>query len=51
LWKAFIRIKSCNKKILNIIFGFSLSSYTESEYILLAGEFKEFRKVKEKYGS
>jgi hypothetical protein len=50
LWQAFVKTKSANKKVFNIIFGFPSNSPLESEINLLAAEFKDFRNVKNKCG-
>lgn len=50
LWQTFLKMKTCSKKILNVIFGFSSSIHVETNLNLLAGEFREFRTIKDKYG-
>jgi hypothetical protein len=43
-------MKTCSKKIFNVIFGFSNSIRIEANINLLAGEFREFRIIKDKVG-
>jgi hypothetical protein len=50
LWQAFIRTKSSNKKVFNIIFGFPAEADLDSEFSVLAKEFREFKTVSNKYG-
>jgi hypothetical protein len=50
LWQVFLKMRTCSKKIFNIVFGFSASLHLETNINLLAGEFKEFRTIKDKHG-
>ena len=50
LWQTFLKMRTSSKKIFNIIFGFSQTIHLEANINLLAGEFKEFRTIKDKHG-